>query len=384
MRIVPFLVSTIITVALIFLLDNKWGSIPAIGRFLSPQQGFWQNAEPADHDFNEQFVFNNLKGKVNVYLDDRLVPHIFAEQDEDAYFVQGFLHGKFRLWQMEFQTMAAAGRISEILGKNEAFLRYDREQRRLGMGYAAENSLKEMEANPETKSSNDAYTAGVNAYINTLTESSMPIEYKLLGYKPEKWSNLKSAVFLKMMSKDLAGFDRDLDFTNANAVFDIAEMKKLFPEVSDSSYPIIPKGTVFSAPGIVPIKPATADSLYFKKDTTIKEVEVNKPDRNNGSNNWAVNGSKTASGAPILCNDPHLNLTLPAIWYEMQISTPTMNVYGATFQDRQVLLLVLMTALLSDLQMRNAMLKTTTRYGLKMKAKKNIGLMVPGNQLNCE
>ncbi len=331
MRIVYFLFSTIITIALIFLLDNKWGSIPALGRFLSPQQGFWQNAEPADHDFNEQLVFKNLKGQVNVYLDDRLVPHIFAEQDEDAYFVQGFLHAKFRLWQMEFQTHAAAGRVSEILGSNEAFLRYDREQRRLGMGYAAENAVKEMEANAETKLANDAYAAGVNEFINTLTESSLPIEYKLLGYKPEKWSNLKSALFLKMMSKDLAGFDKDLEFTNAKSVFDIEEMKKLFPEVSDSSFPIIPKGTAFAAPRIVPVKPASADSLYFKKDTTVKAVEIYRPNRNNGSNSWAVNGAKTASGAPILSNDPHLGLALPSIWYEMQISTPTMNVYGATF-----------------------------------------------------
>ena len=195
----------------------------------------------------------------------------------------------------------------------------------------AEIAVKEMEANPETAAANNAYTAGVNAYIATLTESSLPIEYKLLGYKPEKWSNLKSALFLKMMSKDLAGFDKDLEFTNAKAVFDIAEMRKLFPEVSDSSMPIIPKGTAFAAPGIVPVPPLSADSIYFKKDTVVAAREVNKPDRNNGSNNWAVNGTKTASGAPILANDPHLGLSLPSIWYEMQLSTPTMNVYGATF-----------------------------------------------------
>jgi penicillin amidase len=202
---------------------------------------------------------------VDVYLDDRLVPHIFAEQDEDAYFVQGFIHAKFRLWQMDFQTMYAAGRLSEILGKNPQLLQVDREQRRLGMGYAAELSVKEMEANAETLSSNSAYTAGVNAYINTLTESSLPIEYKLLHYKPEPWSNLKSALFLKLMSKDLAGFDRDLDLTNARSVFNAEQMRAFFPELSDSSLPIIPKGTAFAAPGMVPVKPASADSLYFGK-----------------------------------------------------------------------------------------------------------------------
>jgi penicillin G amidase len=331
MRIIPFLTGLVVTLALIFALNKKWGAIPALGKFLSPQQGFWQNAEPTDANLNEELTCTELKGKVNVYLDDRLVPHVFAENDEDVYFIQGYLHAKYRLWQMEFQTIAAAGRVSEFMGNDPRFIRYDREQRRLGMGYAAENALKAIEADPESKKFFDAYTNGVNAYINSLTESQLPVEYKLLGYKPEQWSNLKIALFLKMMSKDLAGYDRDLEFTNAKSVFSLREMQMLYPQLSDSSIPIIPKGTAFEAPGIVPVKPATADSLYFGNDTTLNIREVNKPNPNNGSNNWAVSGSKTQSGSPILCNDPHLNLTFPSIWYEMQLSTPTMNVYGATF-----------------------------------------------------
>lgn len=331
MRILPFVISVIITAALIFALNNKWGGVPPLGKFLSPQQGFWQNAEAVDHDFNEKLVLKDLKGRVNVYLDERLVPHIFAEQESDAYFVQGFLHAKFRLWQMEFQTRAAAGRISEVLGNDERFIRYDKEQRRLGMVYGAEKAVQGMEANPESKMASDAYTAGVNAYINTLTESSLPLEYKLLDYKPEQWSNLKIGLFLKQMSKDLASYERDLEFTNAKAVMTTNDLNVLYPQFSDSSMPIIPKGTLFAQPGILPIEPATADSLYFNWDTTVQAVEIAKPSRYNGSNNWAVSGQKSASGAPILANDPHLNLTLPSIWYEMQITTPTMNAYGATF-----------------------------------------------------
>lgn len=331
MRIIPFISSLVITMALIFVLNKKWGSIPALGTFLSPQQGFWQNAEPTGAALNEEISCSELKGKVNVYLDDRLVPHVFAENDEDVYFIQGYLHAKYRLWQMEFQTIAAAGRVSEFLGSDPRFIRYDREQRRLGMGYAAENALNAINADTESKKFFDAYTNGVNAYIRSLTESQLPVEYKLLGYKPEPWSNLKTALFLKMMSKDLAGYDRDLEFTNEKSVFSLQQMALLYPQLSDSSLPIIPKGTAFEAPGVVPVKPATADSLYFGNDTTLRVREVNKPNPNNGSNNWAVSGSKTKSGAPILCNDPHLGLSLPSIWYEMQLSTPTMNVYGATF-----------------------------------------------------
>lgn len=331
MRVVPFLISTLLTVSLIYLLNSRWGTLPPIGKFLSPQQGFWQNAEATDHNFNADLKFPRLKGTVKVHIDDRLVPHVFAEQEEDAYFVQGYLHAKFRLWQMEFQTFAAAGRVSEVLGSDPRFLRHDREQRRLGMVYAAENSVKALEADPPSKAAADAYTAGVNAYISSLTESQLPLEYKLLDYKPEPWSNLKIALFIKLMTKDLAGFEQDLEFTNLKSVFSVEDMKTLFPQVSDSSLPIIPKGMAFAAPGLTPVKPATADSLYFGKDTVINAIEVDKPDPLNGSNNWAVSGFRTQSGAPILANDPHLGLTLPSIWYEMQLSTPSFNAYGVTF-----------------------------------------------------
>lgn len=119
-----------------------------------------------------------------------------------------FLHAKFRLWQMELQVFKASGRLSEIVGKRA--LGIDREFRRLGMTYAAELALKEMEADTATKTMCDNYTAGVNAYLSSLPESKYPIEYKLLGYQPEPWSNLKTALFLKLMSWDLAGHDNDL------------------------------------------------------------------------------------------------------------------------------------------------------------------------------
>lgn len=331
MRILPFVTSTIITIALVFFLNNKWGSVPPLGKFLSPQHGFWQNAEACDFDFNENLSFDDLKGKANVYFDQRLVPHVFAENDADAYFIQGYLHAKFRLWQMEFQTMAAAGRISEILGNNERFIHFDREQRRLGITFAAENALLEMEKDQTSKQFFDAYSAGVNAYISSLSENELPIEYKLLDYKPEPWSNKKTALFLKYMSKTLAGFDRDFEFTNLQTVFTERQMRVLFPSIDDSLKPIVPKGTAFAPPSIVPVKPASADSLYLNNDTTVQAKELFKPDRKNGSNSWAVSGQKTRSGAPILCNDPHLDLTFPSIWYEMQLTTPSMNVYGATF-----------------------------------------------------
>ena len=331
MRIISFLVSAIITVVLIFLLNKKWGSIPPLGKFLSPQHGFWQNAEAANADFNADLKFPNLKGKVNVYFDDKLVPHVFADNDEDLYFAQGYLHAKFRLFQMELQTMYAAGRLCEIFGNNPAILKVDRETRRSGMVWAAQNALKEFEADPASKATCDAYTAGVNAWIESLTDAQLPIEYKLLDYKPEKWSNLKIALFLKQMSRTLAGSVDDLELTNEKSFIPLPDFKTLYPEIPDSLIPIVPAGTKFDIPAIVPVKPASADSIYFDKKDTMRLAEIIKQDPDNGSNNWAVAGIKTKSGAPILCNDPHLDLTFPSIWYEMQLNSPNVNVYGATF-----------------------------------------------------
>ncbi|MBL7745343.1 MAG: penicillin acylase family protein [Chitinophagaceae bacterium] len=331
MRVIPFITSAVITTGLVWALNKPWGkTVPMpMGKFLSPQHGFWQNAEASGYDYNADLKFPDLKGNASVYLDERLVPHIFAENDEDLYFLQGYIHAKFRLFQMDLQTKAAEGRASEIAGP--VAVNFDKEQRRLGMRYAAENAVKETEKDPVSLAMFTAYTKGVNAYIHSLKESEIPVEYKLLNSKPEEWSNIRTALLLKMMAKMLSsGTENDLSYTNAKSIFGYDAFKKIYPQVPDSLVPIVPKGTIFDTAGIVPVKPATADSLYFGKKDTMMVAEISKPDKNNGSNNWVVAGSKTLDGAPILCNDPHLELSLPSIWFELQLSTPTSNVYGVS------------------------------------------------------
>ncbi|MBS1668031.1 MAG: penicillin acylase family protein [Bacteroidetes bacterium] len=332
MRILSFSVSLLITVFLLFSLNREWHigdkTLPPIGSFMSPQQGFWQNAEPVDANFNENLKFPGLSGKANVYFDERMVPHVFASNENDAYFIQGYLHAKFRLWQMEFEVYAAAGRISELIGPKA--INYDRDRRRLGMVYAAEIAEKEMEKNETTKAQCDSYTAGVNSYIASLKESELPVEYKLLNYKPEKWTNLKTALFLKYMSFELAGYEQDFEHTNAKTAFGLLDFAKIYPLAQDSLDPIVPKGTVYPKPALTVTAPASEDSLYLGMKDSVHFVS-DKPHPENGSNNWAVSGKKTKSGKPILCNDPHLGLNLPSLWYEMQLSAPGLNAYGVSF-----------------------------------------------------
>lgn len=330
MRIVPFTLSALVAGALVYVLNRPIGPLPfAAGEFLSPQHGFWLNAEEKGGGFNTEIFSDSLQGNATVYFDDRLVPHVFAENDHDLYFIQGYLHAKFRLFQMDLQTRAAEGRASEFAGARA--IAYDREQRRLGMAFAAENALKEIEKDPLSKSVFDAYTKGVNTYINSLTTTSLPLEYRLLNVRPAAWSNFRTALLLKMMAKMLAGgTEQDFAYSNVRDIFSEEEIRVIYPQVQDSLVPIIPKGTAFAAPGIVPVAPPGVDSAYIRKRDSVRVKEIAKPDPSNGSNNWVVSGVKTQSGAPILCNDPHLELSLPSIWYEIQLHGADNNAYGVS------------------------------------------------------
>lgn len=331
MKVVHFTISFVITVAMIIALSTSFDKIPAFGKFLSPQHGFWQNAAPVDADASSELQVSGLTSTVRVYFDNRMVPHIFADNEADAYYVQGYLHAKFRLWQMEFQTIAAAGRLSEILGvgTDSAYLNNDIKMRRMGMVYGAQRSLQEMEKDAKTLAQINAYTKGVNSYIENITSARLPLEYRLLSYTPEKWTNLKTALLLKYLSLDLTGTESDIENTNALSFFSKEDFDKLYPLMQDSAIPVVPKGMLYEEPSLTIQQPANADSLYFRWSQPV-DVAPAAIDEDNGSNNWAVGGSKTASGRPILCNDPHLGLNLPALWYEVQITTPEFSVYGVS------------------------------------------------------
>lgn len=325
MRVKGLIISLLVTLALILALNHRWGSVPPLGAFFSPQQGFWRNAEPVNGNISGNLDIKGLNHPVRVLLGPRMVPHIFAADDRDGYVVQGYVTAMYRLWQMEMQVRAAAGRLSEVIGP--ATLNFDRLQRRKGMVTAARNSLAAMEADSVTRNMLDGYTQGVNAFIATLDYRSLPLEYKLLDYKPEAWTNLKCALLLKYMSDELTGSTNDLENTNALHRLSMSQFDLVFPDFPDSLYPIIPKGTPFFRPSRV-LGTISDTSGVATSDTVL--FQPRKPDPDNGSNNWVVNGKKTRSGAAILCNDPHLGLNLPSLWFELQITTPDMQVYGAS------------------------------------------------------
>jgi penicillin amidase len=331
MKIYKFLLSFIITVSLILILNQSWllgdNRLPPLGKFLDPFHGFWKNIERKNHHGPSEVKINGLKQPVQIIYDSLLIPHIFAGNDEDLYLAQGFVTANHRLWQMEFQTHAAAGRVSEIIGagKEGVILNYDRGQRRLGMVYGAEHAVEEMMQNPISRMMIEKYTAGVNQYIQSLDYAELPFEYKLLDYKPEPWTSLKVGLLLQTMAQSLNMTDKDMEMTNALKLFGKDMIDILYPDHENVSDPIVDNagGWKFNPPNLDSIPLALPDELInIKKNPGA--------DPNTGSNNWAVGGTKTSTGSPMLCNDPHLNLSLPSIWFAIQLHAPNANTMGVS------------------------------------------------------
>ena len=219
--------------------------------------------------------------------------------------------------------MAAGGRLSEVIGSKA--LDYDRFQRRLGMMRGAENVQDFYQSDPTMLHSLQAYTDGINAYINSLDPDQYPIEYKLLDYAPEQWTIKKCALLYMYMAWELSGSTNDLAHTKFLKEFGVQNYRDLYSFDSPLLSPIMPRETEWD---FDPVQIDAPDDIYMS-DPYGDGIKY-QPNPNNGSNNFAVSGSRSKSGLPILANDPHLNLTLPSIWYENHLITPEFNAYGVS------------------------------------------------------
>lgn len=313
---------------LIFALSKQMFVIPPLGKLLDPFNGAVQNSDAAQWKITlVEKDGLGLKNGVQVFFDDRKVPHIYAKNTEDLYFAQGYVAASLRLWQMDFASYASAGRLSEIFTGRE-FFTYDRNQRRIGILEAAKQSLALMEKDAATLSMLNAYTKGVNAFIKELNYRKMPLEYKLLDYKPEQWTNLKSVLILKSMANNMTGYEEDLFMSKMMLAIGEENFNRLYPDYINHSAPVMNKAMPDESIAMNPIKKPDYLNYGFLGSNSLISPSAYNPGL--GSNSWAVSGKKTKSGFPILANDPHLGFSLPCIWMEMQLSAPGMNVYGVS------------------------------------------------------
>ncbi|MDX1675031.1 MAG: penicillin acylase family protein, partial [Longimicrobiales bacterium] len=244
-----------------------------------------------------------LRAPVEVIWTDHAVPHVFAGSLHDAVFAQGFLHARDRLWQMELVRRAIQGRLAEVLG--EPALETDRFLRRVGLWDAARRDAAAMP--PDDRALLQAYADGVNAALERWS-GPLPPEFLVLGFEPEPWAPVHTIAVAKMLSLTLASYGQSLAVARALRRLPRDRARWLFPEFPDWDATILPP-----APEIPPLARSLVDRYSFAA----------------ASNSWVVDGSRTASGRPILANDMHLELQAPSLWYMAGLHAPATDTFPA-------------------------------------------------------
>ncbi len=333
MRVLSFSTAAATLAALTYAAVRPVGPVPPLGALLDPAHGVWAAAIPA-RGGETTATIPGLTDSVTVNVDDRGVPHIYARNRGDAYRALGYVVARDRLFQLELQTRAAAGTLTELVGA--AAVEADRSARRLGMPRSAEAQLGALSA--ESRAAIDAFAAGVNAWIDPLAPRNIPVEYRLLGRAPARWEAVNSLHLFKRMGLTLAYDPIEFDLLAVRALVGAEAADALFAVAAPIQEPIQPT-TNRAIPALVrlppPGRPDSAASAFAREIAALRNWFPERHDPASdvvlGSNNWAVAPERTAGGHALLAGDPHLELTLPSIWYETHIViADSLDVYGVT------------------------------------------------------
>lgn len=275
-------------------------------------------------------VIQGLNEAVSIQFDTNEIPHIKAKNPSDALFALGYLHASERSWQMEINRRLAAGRLSEILG--EETVKIDRFMRTLGIKRAAENQLERYPI--EAKRLLQAYADGVNAG-NTNLGWALPLEYFLTRSKPGYFSAADSVAWMLVMALDLGGnWQKELQRLGLAQYLTTAQVWEVMPPYPDTK-PVsnVDFSKLYQDLQVYPAtKTAQTNAATVTQDKANLQLSHFLPGGKDGigSNNWVISGNKTASGKPLLANDPHLGLSAPSAWYFVHIDAPKLQVIGAT------------------------------------------------------
>ncbi len=266
-------------------------------------------------DLTGTLDLSGLDGSVVVYRDRWGIPHVRASSRHDAFFAQGFVTAQDRLWHMDWDRRRALGRWAEVAGPGG--VEQDRLMRRFRLGASARADFDAVA--PETRSMLTRYAQGVNAFIDSATE--LPIEYRIIGSGPEPWEPWHSMAVFKVRHILMGSFERKL--WNARMVHRLGYRKaeEAMPESRPDELLIVPPGAGYSGP----TSKSAPDFLETSAWRGLPAWDEG------GSNNWAVHGSRTASGAPLLAGDPHRGLEAPSVYYQNHLACDEFDVIGLSF-----------------------------------------------------
>ncbi len=275
-----------------------------------------------------------LSTSATVTRDKYGVPHIMAANVEDLYAAQGYVHAQDRLFQMFYYRQLGEGKLAEVFGPPAAYP--DIFLRTIGLRRAAEAEWKQM--SPEVQKAVQAYSRGVNAFLHTHSDS-LPLEFTLLGAKVADWQPVDTIAFGKVMAWDLSGnWDQELAMSDLQARLGPERAAQLFPPYPSEGPFIVPSansggvmgkgsgigdqgsvssGLITDPRSLIPDPSSSLQAFHEKVQPWLPNTGISGL----GSNNWVIDGAKSATGKPLLSNDPHLSVQNPSIWYEVHLST---------------------------------------------------------------
>jgi penicillin amidase len=353
-RVVRLLLAIVLLGGGIFVGAGRINQLPPLGPFLDPANGVWSVARAANLPAQTDAVIAALGDSVHVVYDRRGVPHIRATTVDDCIRALGFVAARDRMFQMELQARATAGRLTEWIGARA--LDVDRQQRSIGLSWSARRDLAALDSSSETARLSRLYADGVNAWLATMEPKDVPIEYRFLGVVPEEWEPINSILTYKRLGYTLSYSVHDRWRHRVATLIGREATAALFPINSPIQEPIQPNGTDEPRFDYQPIPPPPERERGSSNEVVawdhVRPDQILPPlplaglssggaaaasaadlwGGELGSNNWAVSPSRSATGSVLLSGDPHLNLSLPSIWYEVHLQVPgELDVYGVTF-----------------------------------------------------
>ena len=340
-RIINLVAALLAAGALLYVTFVGAKGLPALGPAFNPSTGAWTMAADAVSVGNQTLHLAGLQEPVRITLEQDGTAHVVALTDHDLFLAVGYLHARFRLFQMDLLRRQGEGRLSQVVGK--AALDSDRFELQLGLLRTAQQEW--AHASAASKLALTAYAQGVNDRIDEAERThQLPAMFDLLGYQPQPWTPIDTAI----VKGDLT---QTLNFTDTPLVMALLD-KSLGPDLTSKWFPVLPPnpqspydpGPYPSAKAPAPVASvATLTAAQAASDLALYQRLASLPpgliSTGGASNNWAVAGAKSTSGGALLAGDPHLHLTLPAIWFQLTEDSPGYHTSGVSIPGTPVVLI---------------------------------------------
>jgi penicillin amidase len=318
------------------------GLLPPLGAAFNPGSGVWRAATEGVPISGRTLRLAGLHGPADVAFDRNGIAHIRADNEEDLFLATGYVHARFRLFQMDLLRRQGGGRLAEVFGP--AALPVDEFELELGLLRTARAEWARTPSGSESERVLLAYSKGVNDRIEEATrDRGLPPAFKLLGYQPQPWTPIDSLLIKGDMTQTLDFQEEPLTSALLLKSLGPDRTAQWFPvQALNEQHPYAPGPYKKDAPEPLPVQRTVSDATAAAAAEVLDRLD-SLPDwavhRSSNSNNWAVDGSKSVTGLPLMAGDPHLELTLPAIWYQVDLESPTYTVSGVTIPGTPVVVI---------------------------------------------